>query len=175
MKRASFSSAEQLNPFLVRLYEELDVPLAAAVVHSGKAVGEEPHLHGPVGAAGEDVVGRSHLDLHHARPEVPEQRLASVFVGKRVEETLRGDAPHLSRGKSGKTMEQIYFVLNKEAFSLFSSLTVTMKAERGSCSFLQVDLVCQLKTPPPIKESSQLLFVQPLINDALLFLAVPAA
>lgn len=109
-----FSSAEQLNPtFSVHLNEELDVPLAAVVVHGGEAVGEEPHLHGPVGAAGEDVVGWSHLDLHHARPEVPEQRLASVFVWKCVEETLRGDAPHL---RVGERAEQFRRFKQKQRF-----------------------------------------------------------
>lgn len=81
-----------------RLYEELDVVpgVAVAAVHHAEAVGKAPHLHGPVGATGEDVVGWSHLDLHHARPEVPEQRLAGVFVGEGVEETLRGQTPHLN-------------------------------------------------------------------------------
>lgn len=66
------------------------------VVHNAEAVGEDPHLHGAVGAAGEDVVGRSHLDLHHARAQVPEQRLAGVFVRKGVEGTLCGQTPHLN-------------------------------------------------------------------------------
>lgn len=62
---------------------------------NAEAVGEDPHLHGAVGAAGEDVIGRSHLDLHHPRPQVPEQRLASVLVGEGVERGLSGQAPDL--------------------------------------------------------------------------------
>lgn len=69
------------------------------VVVDTEAVGEDPHLHGPVGAAGEDVIGRPDLDLHDARAEVPEQRLASVFVGEVVERTLCGQAPDLSTGR----------------------------------------------------------------------------
>lgn len=65
------------------------------VINNAEAVGEDPHLHGPVGATGEDVIGRSHLDLHDTRAEVPEQRLASVFVGKGVERTLCGQVPNL--------------------------------------------------------------------------------
>lgn len=82
------------------LYDELDVILEVAmvvvvVVDNTEAVREDPHLHGSVGAAREDVIGRSHLDLHDAGAEVPEQRLASVLVGKGVERTLRGQAPDL--------------------------------------------------------------------------------
>lgn len=64
-----------------------------------EAVGEDPHLHGAVGAAGEDVIGRSHLDLHDAGAQVPEERLASVLVGEGVERTLRGQAPNLPNGR----------------------------------------------------------------------------
>lgn len=81
------------------LYDELDVILEVAmvvvVVDNTEAVWEDPHLHGSVGATREDVVGRSHLDLHDAGAEVPEQRLASVLVGKGVERTLCGQAPDL--------------------------------------------------------------------------------
>lgn len=84
------------------LYDELDVILEVAmvvvvVVDNTEAVREDPHLHGSVGAAREDVIGRSHLDLHDAGAEVPEQRLASVLVGKGVERTLCGQAPDLER------------------------------------------------------------------------------
>lgn len=65
------------------------------VIDNIEAVGEDPHLHGSVGAAGEDVVVRPHLDLHDARAEVSEQRLARVFVWKGVERTLCGQAPNL--------------------------------------------------------------------------------
>lgn len=64
--------------------------MVVVVVVDTEAVREDPHLHGSVGAAGEDVIGRPHLDLHDARAQVPEQRLAGVFVGKSVEEILRG-------------------------------------------------------------------------------------
>lgn len=66
---------------------------------NAEAVGEDPHLHGAVGAAGEDVVGRSHLDLHDSRAQVPEQRLASVLVGEGVERALSGQAPNLPNGR----------------------------------------------------------------------------
>lgn len=73
------------------LYDELDVTVVVVVVIGyAEAVGEDPHLHGPVSTAGEDVIGRSHLDLHDAGAQVPEERLASVFVGKVVERTLCG-------------------------------------------------------------------------------------
>lgn len=62
---------------------------------NAEAVGEDPHLHGSVGAAGEDVIGRSHLDLHDSGPEVPEERLAGVLVGEGVERALSGQAPNL--------------------------------------------------------------------------------
>lgn len=87
--------------FRICLYDELDIVLEVAVVvvvvvdHT-EAVGEDPHLHGSVGATGEDVTGRSHLDLHDTRPEVPEQRLASMFVWEGVERTLCGQAPDLN-------------------------------------------------------------------------------
>lgn len=87
-----------------RLYEEfhvaLEVAVVVVVVRDAEAVREDPQLHGSVGAAGEDVVGWSHLDLHHARAEVPEQRLASVFVREGVEEAVRGQAPNL--GTAGR-------------------------------------------------------------------------
>lgn len=87
------------------LYDELHVALHVAVVvvvvaDGAEAVGEGPHLHGAVGAAGEHVIGRRHLHLHDARAEVPEQRLASVFVGEGEEQRLRGQAPNLSANKS---------------------------------------------------------------------------
>lgn len=76
--------------------------MVVVVIGDTEAVGEAPHLHGSVGAAGEDVIGRSHLDLHDTRAEVPEHGLASVFVGKGVEQTLCGQAPDLgSAGKKG--------------------------------------------------------------------------
>ena len=83
-----------------RLYVEFNFVLevVVVVVADTVAVGEDPQLHGPVGAAGEDVIGRPHFDLHDARAQVPEQRLAGVFVRKREEETLRGQTPDL-RGK----------------------------------------------------------------------------
>lgn len=86
------------------LYDELDVVLDVAVVvtDDAEAVGEDPHLHGPVGATGEDVIGRSNLDLHDTRAEVPEQRLASVFIREGVEWTLCGQVPNLSPGKIQK-------------------------------------------------------------------------
>lgn len=73
--------------------------MVVVVIGDTEAVGQDPHLHGSVGAAGEHVIGRSHLDLHDARAEVPEQRLASVLVWKRVERTLCGQAPDLRRGE----------------------------------------------------------------------------
>lgn len=82
----------------VLLDDELDVVLevVVVVVDDAEAVGEDPHLHGAVGAAGEDVIGRAHLDLHDARAEVPEQRLAGVLVGEGVEGALRGQTPDLT-------------------------------------------------------------------------------
>lgn len=68
-----------------------------------EAVGEDPHLHGSVSAAGEDVIGRSHLNLHDTCAEVPEQWLASVFVGEGVERTLCGQAPNLGSYKKKET------------------------------------------------------------------------
>lgn len=62
---------------------------------NAEAVGEDPHLHGSVSAAGEDVIGWSHLDLHDSCPQVPEQRLASVLVREGVERALSGEAPNL--------------------------------------------------------------------------------
>lgn len=90
--------------FCMSLYDELDIVLEVAVVvvvvDNTVAVGEDPHLHGSVGAAGEDVIGRPHLNLHDARAEVPEQRLASVLAGESVEWTLCGQTPDLqSRGE----------------------------------------------------------------------------
>lgn len=90
------------------LYEELDVALEVAVVvvvvvvvsDGAEAVGEDPHLHGAVGAAREDVVGGPHFDLHDAGAQVPEERLASVLVGEGVERTLRGHAPDLQSRKA---------------------------------------------------------------------------
>lgn len=73
--------------------------MVVVVVDNTVTVGEDPHLHGSVGTAGEDVIGRPHLDLHDARAEVPEQRLASVLAGEGVERTLCGQTPDLqSRG-----------------------------------------------------------------------------
>lgn len=88
------------------LYDELDIVLEVAmvvvVIDNTEAIGEDPHLHGSVGAAGEDVIGWSHLDLHDTRAKVPEQRLASVLVGKGVERTVCGQTPNLeSPGKKG--------------------------------------------------------------------------
>lgn len=87
------------------LQDELDITLKVAmvmllgagggVVISAEAVGKDPHFHGAVGAAGEDVIGRLHLHLHDARAQVAEERLPSVFVGEAVEQTLRGQVPHL--------------------------------------------------------------------------------
>lgn len=93
------------RPTFFRLYDELDVVLEVAVVvvvHNAEAVGEDPHLHGPVCAAGEDVVGRPHLDLHDARAEVPEDRLARVLVREGVEDALRGQAPDLRSPGTGR-------------------------------------------------------------------------
>ena len=69
--------------------------MVVVIIDDTEAVGDDPHLHGSVGAAGEDVIGRSHLDLHDTRAEVPEQRLASVFIWKGVERTLCSQAPDL--------------------------------------------------------------------------------
>lgn len=69
--------------------------MVVVVTDNTEAVGEDPHLHGSVGAAGKDVIGRSHLDLHDPRAQVPEERLAGVFAGKGVERTLCGQAPNL--------------------------------------------------------------------------------
>lgn len=83
-------------------YVEFDTVLEVILVvamGNAEAVGEDPHLHGAVGAAGEDVIGRSHLDLHDSRAEVPEQRLASVLVGEGVERALRAEAPDLPHGR----------------------------------------------------------------------------
>lgn len=44
--------------------------MVVVVVDNTVTVGEDPHLHGSVGTAGEDVIGRPHLDLHDARAEV---------------------------------------------------------------------------------------------------------
>lgn len=67
------------DPPPVCLNEELDVALEVAVVmvvvvsDAAEAVWEDPHLHGAVGAAREDVVGRPHFDLHDAGAQVPEE------------------------------------------------------------------------------------------------------
>lgn len=71
-----------------------------------EAVGEDPHLHGAVGAAREDVVGGPHFDLHDAGAQVPEERLASVLVGEGVERTLRGHAPDL-QSREGDDGERV--------------------------------------------------------------------
>lgn len=76
--------------------------MVVVVVGNAEAVGEDPHLHGSISATGKDVIGWSHLDLHHARTKVPEQRLARVFVRKGVDETLCGQTPNLlSQVKAG--------------------------------------------------------------------------
>lgn len=79
-------------------YVEFDIALdffLVVAMGNAEAVGEDPHLHGSVGAAGEDVIGWSHLDLHDSCPEVPEERLAGVLVGEGVERALSGEAPNL--------------------------------------------------------------------------------
>lgn len=88
-----------LNSTFFCLYDESDIVLHVAVIvviidHT-EAVGEDPHLHGSVSAAGEDVASWPHLDLHDTRAEVSEQRLAGMFVRKGVEETLCDQAPNL--------------------------------------------------------------------------------
>lgn len=89
------------------LYDEvhvvLEVAVVVVVVVDTEAVRQDPHLHGSVGAAGEDMIGRSHLDLHDPRAQVPEQRLAGVFVGKGVEETLCGQTPDLRKSREDVT------------------------------------------------------------------------
>lgn len=80
--------------------------MVVVAADDAEAVGEVPHLHRSVGAAGEDVIGRPHLDLHDARAQVPEQRLAGVFVGEGVEQTLGGQVPHLRRRPQGQTDRQ---------------------------------------------------------------------
>lgn len=83
------------------------------VVDNTVAVGKDPHLHGSVCTAGKDVIGGSHLDLHDTRTEVPEQRLAGVFIWEGVEETLRGQAPNLrspGRRNNFYYLETIYKV-----------------------------------------------------------------
>lgn len=83
-------------------YEEFDTVLEVILVvamGNAEAAGEDPHLHGAVGATGEDVIGRPHLDLHDSCAEVPEQRLASVLVGEGVERALSGQAPNLPNGR----------------------------------------------------------------------------
>lgn len=84
--------------------------MVVVVIDNTEAVGEDPHLHGSVSAAGEDVIGWSHLDLHDASAEVPEQRLASVLIGEGVEWTLSGQAPNLW-GPRKKTT--VYVLKNK--------------------------------------------------------------
>ena len=83
------------------LYDELDVaPEVAVVIVVGGdvvAVGQDPHLHGAVGAAREDVIGGPRLQLHDARAQVAEQRLARVLAGEVVEQSLVGQAPDLRR------------------------------------------------------------------------------
>ncbi|KAG7237539.1 hypothetical protein INR49_032156 [Caranx melampygus] len=63
-----------------------------------QAEGQREH-HAESKAGGKDMIGRSHLDLHDARAQVPEQRLAGVFVWKGVEETLRGQTPNLRKSR----------------------------------------------------------------------------
>lgn len=108
----SASSKKNLN-------DELDVVLevAVVVVVDAEAVGDDPHLHGPVGAAGEDVVGQSHLDLHDARAQVPEERLAGVFVWKRVERRLRGQAPNLYGPLGGATDKAVLGRSDSQGFN----------------------------------------------------------
>lgn len=92
-----FDSISVLDQVLVS-YVEFDIVLEVFLVvalGNKKAVGKDPHLHGSVGAAGEDVIGWSHLDLHDSCPEVPEQRLPSVLVGEGVERALSREAPNL--------------------------------------------------------------------------------
>lgn len=105
MKRTFWNFASHTYYFCICLYDELNIVLEVALVtvDNTEAVREDPHLHGSVCAAGEDVIGRSHLDLHDPRAEVPEQRLASVFAGEGVEWTLGGQAPNLAReGERGR-------------------------------------------------------------------------
>lgn len=71
--------------------------ILAVALGNAEAVGEDPHLHGAVGPAGEDVIGGPHLELHDSCAEVPEERLASVLVGEGVERALSGEAPNLRR------------------------------------------------------------------------------
>lgn len=86
----------------------------------GEAVGEDPHFHGAVSAAREDVVGGPHFDLHDAGAQVPEERLASVLVWEGVERTLRGHAPDLQsrEGDEEKHQEQHSDAWNASGFNL---------------------------------------------------------
>lgn len=80
------------------------------------------------------MVGRSHLDLHHARPQVPEQRLAGVFVGEGVEETLSGEAPHL-RGGAGTSFletrtENLFYSNTERAAGSIGQLKTLIRAQK---------------------------------------------
>lgn len=79
------------------LNDKLDVifEVAVVIVDRTVAIRQDPHLHGTVGAAGEDVIGRSRLDLHDAGAQVPEERLTSMFIRKVVNKGLCGQAPDL--------------------------------------------------------------------------------
>lgn len=115
------------------LYDELDIILdvaIAVVTDNTEAVGEDPHLHGPVSATGEDVIGRSHLNLHDTSSQVPEQRLASMFVREGVEWTLRGQVPNLKN--PGKIQKETLLLRNLRISDIqyFSSSTNSMKTPK---------------------------------------------
>lgn len=63
-------------------------------------VGEDPHLQGAVGAAGEDAVARSCLHLHDTGADVAEDGLFSMLAAERVHQPVAGQFPNLKMEKS---------------------------------------------------------------------------
>lgn len=63
------------------------------------AVGEDPHLQGPVGSAGEDPVTRAGFDLHHPSADVSEYGLLSVLCAEGVHETVTRQLPDLNQNR----------------------------------------------------------------------------
>lgn len=76
------------------LHDELNVVLHIDAV-CAEGVREDPHLHGAISPAGEDVTARSRLDLHDAGAQVPEERLPGVFIREGVQQGLGGRTPYL--------------------------------------------------------------------------------
>lgn len=70
------------------------------------AVGQNPHLEGSVGAAGEYAVAGAGLHLHDARSDVPEDGLLGMLCAKRVHEAMACQLPHLEEKERGSERER---------------------------------------------------------------------